>query len=107
MANEDAYGLFEAVYALNTRYPSRSIDENRQLAMDVLRDLLTEGLIALYREDRGTGSETTPCEVIEIPSREAVSVLSDVTSWEPYGVEDEPGVAFMATERGYEVWRGL
>ena len=100
MGSEDAYGLYEAADAMRPYYPNKSLDELRKFAADVLRELLAEGLIILCREDRGSGSRDDPCQTVSIHFEEIERVLAEKASWQPFGPENPPGVAFYASEKG-------
>jgi hypothetical protein len=103
MANEDVYGLYEAVGAIKGSFPNQSDAENRRLAEQLIREMLAENLIFVCREwkfeanpNPGSASKVEP-----IPLDQLDTVLSDRASWEPY---DGEGIGFAATDKGYEAW---
>ena len=97
-ANEDYTGLYELVWELNTRYPSSGIGAKYTIAESTVRELINQGLIALYHRRLAENDE-----VHEPINGEAVdSTLSDPVKWYP---EDKGGrVVFSATEEGEKAY---
>lgn len=100
-ANEDWSGLYEAVWTL----------QNEDLAAELIKELLDEGLIQLGRErciDTGKtdprGRRLLDPHVTPLQPKEVAQVLGDPSSWDPYGPDDE-GMCFWATEEGKRAWR--
>lgn len=104
MANEDVYGLYEAVGRMTVLFPDNDASQNNRLAEELIRELLAEGLIFLCYEKKWTAGPNKPAEIEPITAEAVEDVLSSEESWRPYGPE-HTGVGFEATEKGYDAWR--
>ena len=68
---DDYYGLYEVVWGLNAQYPHTTEAEKRSAVQEVVRGLLNEGAVVLYRTRWGTDTY----EALRLS--EAVAVLTD------------------------------
>lgn len=106
MANEDIYGLYEAVWELRGFFPDNSDEENRELAEELLMSLIAEGLIELFIEKEidlpPGGCFAFDIELTPVPQKEVGAVLARDKSWEPF--ERGNGIGFLTTESGTRVW---
>lgn len=55
---DDAYGLWEVVWGLRTRYPQDSDEDLIAMSQTIVRDLLARRLISLLRADRSHPGQT-------------------------------------------------
>jgi hypothetical protein len=80
LLDEDDYGIYEVVWALNSAFPQESVSEKYRVANQVLLEMLKTGRARLfYVNGYSTGSSSKK----EVPSSEAESVLNSPTSWYP------------------------
>lgn len=98
-ANEDFCGLYQAIWELNTLFPTMSIGDKYKLAEAALESLLSKGLIQLERMDTAPQLPAyTPLD----PAK-AAEIFGDPTSWYPEYPEHIQ-IGFSATQKGKEAW---
>ncbi len=90
-ATHDYNPLWEAWSAANSRFPTLSLSQRLALAEDVIRDLLANGLIKLYRGP-WTGSDK-----VQVPTEEEDHVLR---RWDSWIAGQDPLIWFTSTEQG-------
>jgi hypothetical protein len=97
---EDFYGLWEVLWRVRNLYPERPDSELKEIAETAVRQLLSNGWIALYRQ---AGVERT-----EIRADEVDALLWDPGNWiEPTSKLSSVVIgATAAGERAYHTERG-
>ena len=90
-ASEDWLGVFEVWWGANSWYPERPLSERLALAEAAVRDLLSEGLVEMYRGESWEGEKTA------VPTDERDDVLRE---WETWAVPNGPRVFLDATPAG-------
>ena len=99
LAVEDYYGFWEIIWRVRNLLPNSTASQLSEIAATALRDLLSRGWVALYRQVLDTG-ERTPIEPSEVEA-----VLADPRSWaEP--TSDLTPIVFGATEEGERAYYG-
>ena len=99
IATEDDFGLYEAIWLLNSRFPEESLAEKYRAAMAALRELHRRGLIRFVQgpaDETGSG-------VVVIDAVEVDTLLQNPVSW--YPEYDGTRVVFTAAPAGEEAYR--
>ena len=58
-------GVYEAWWLANKRFPDRAVSERLAIAEQAIRELLTEGLIVLIRDEHDPQDSEIPCSDTE------------------------------------------
>ncbi len=74
LAEEDVSGVYQAWWAANRMFPDTSLSTRLRLAERALRELLSEGLIRLVRDDSDPDAS-------EVPPSEHEAVLREWAVW--------------------------
>lgn len=90
-ACEDSFGLYEAIWELNSKFPDEPLGEKYIVATAALLDLFEHAWITLERVKGGQEPEALSPEVVR-------SVLSNPVSW--YPEYEGTSICFAATEAG-------
>lgn len=90
---EDWTGLWEAVWWVQTEYPELRGAPARDKAREVLRALLSEGLVYICFLDEDTNTESP------IVKDEAHRILDEDSSWEP-PTSPKHQLRYLTTEKG-------
>lgn len=99
MAVDDFIGLWEILWRTRSLVPEGREEEVRLTATDQTRDLLEQGLVALFRGTRFAGDE------VPLSRDEALAVLSDADQWEPPPQGDATHVRLAATREGEKAYQ--
>jgi hypothetical protein len=90
-ACEDSFGLYEAIWELNGKFPDESLGEKYDVATAALLDLFDQGWITLERVKEGQERDALSPEVVK-------GLLSNPVSW--YPEYEGTSICFVATEAG-------
>ena len=90
-ASEDWLGVYEVWWQANGWYPGRPVGERLTLAENAVLDLLSEGLVEMYRGESWEGEKSV------VPADERDAVLR---AWETWTVPDGPRAFLSATAAG-------
>jgi hypothetical protein len=93
-ATEDRFGLYEAIWELNGRFPTEPLGRKYDLAREVLLDLHRKGWIRFERVTIAAGKQRAEA----IKERDVLGVLDNPASW--YPEYEGATVVFVSTERG-------
>jgi hypothetical protein len=77
LGSEDRYGLYEIIWALNSRYPTVPEDEKLAVARQA-GNLLGRGRVSLYRQRWADNDSTSPLDAVG-----AQRAPEDPNSWAP------------------------
>ena len=97
-ACEDYHGLYEIIWALNTRYPDVPEGSKRAVAQMALDDLVTRRLVSLY-------TTTWPGKsYVAVSEQQAHAAIAVASSWGT--PPNAPGtyLCFAATPEGEQVY---
>jgi len=90
-ACEDSFGLYEAIWELNSKFPDAPLGEKYDVATAALLDLVKHGWIALERVKEGREPEAVSPEAVR-------SILSNPVSW--YPEYDGTSICLFSTASG-------
>lgn len=94
-ANEDEFGLWEVLWALNYQYPQETHLHRLEESIEAVRTLFRLGLVKV------SYGHTTPGHGRAVPPEEFEGVINNLSSWTP---QTEPQIWCITTDAGEAAW---
>lgn len=97
---EDFVGLWEIHWEINSLHPENSFEENRAIGIEILSDLLMNGLVDVYSDVWGSDKLTL------VKKSDGIKLLEDDQSWSSPTIS-QPCVKIGNTDKGLKVYKKI